>query len=297
MIETSLVRMPREVRFVIRLVASAVLASLACAAAYADEGIGSADESRGDDPRVLSAYFGDSVLPAQANQLCAAPNNAPAEGFGGMPIVFRDQIDPVTLDPSAFRVKVSGQSAMVTPVCATLAPALGAAENRTVLLVGDFGLGGANRPVAIRIAGNVKTTGGASLKGLVTRRVDGTDVGPRLVLAENVAIGDSDCPAGETSVAVKLTFSGGPTGPNGAALDADAAALDIALAAIQVVGDVGGQRTVFTPFALGDANDGDNHVDACFNEFIQDPERVAVDSNVFFGPQNGANRAAAVPIN
>lgn len=249
-----------------------------------------ANHEGGDDSRVLGAYFGDSVLPQAANLLCA-PQPA-VEGFGGMPIVFSAQIDEYSLDPADFRVKVSGQSGWVTPVCATLRPAVDPSELRTVLLVGEFGLGGANRPVAIRVVGDVLTTDGESLQGLFTRRVSATDVGPQLLLAERVAPGESDCPADTTAV-VKLTFSGGPTGPNGAPLDADNTAIE----AIQVVGIAGGQRTVLSPFALGDL-DNDNHIDACLGSEVDalTLQRVAVDSQVFFGPQNGPNRAAAVPI-
>ena len=80
-------------------------------------------------------------------------------------------------------------------------------------------------PVAIRIVGDVRTTDGKSLQVLATRRVSGTDVGPQLVLAERFTPSDlgaaNDCPSDTTTV-IKLTFSGGPTGPNGDPLDADA---------------------------------------------------------------------------
>lgn len=263
----------QQPRFIRWLVASWMLISLACTAALAD------DERR-EDSRVLGAYFGDSVLPQADNQLCAP--QAAGEGFGGMPIVFSAQIDPFSLNPAAFRVKVSGQPGWVTPVCATLRPAVDPTELRTVLLVGDFGFGGASRPVAIRIVGDVRTTDGDSLRGLVTRRVSGTDVGPQLLLAERFAPGDgmidtstgddtAFCPEGETTVVVKLTFSGGLTAPNGSSLQDN----DIAIGAIQVVGtNSTGQRTVLSPFVLRDI-DNDNHLDACFGAEVEELDSAA----------------------
>jgi hypothetical protein len=269
-----------------------------------------ATASHGDE-RALAAYFGDSVLPAGVLAFCPPPPSA--VGFGGMPIVFSAQIDPAGgfagndfgLDPGAFRVKVLGEPGWVTPICATLRPATDPAEQRTVLLAGDFGLGGLNRPVAIKIVGDVWTTDGDSLRGLVTRRVSGTEAGPQLLLAERFTPGDglidtstgddtAYCPADQTAGVIKLTFSGGVTAPNGNSLEDDLTALD----AIQVVGTTpAGQRVILNPFALRDI-DNDNHLDACFGPAVDALAlfRVAVDSHVFFGPQNAPNQGAAVPI-
>jgi hypothetical protein len=265
------------------------------------------------DPRVLAAYFGDSVLANQARLLCPPPTTA--AGFGGMPIVFRSQIDagagfagnPLSLDPAHFRVRVRGTPGWTTPLCATLLPAVDPTEQRTVLLTGEFGSGGFERPVAIRIVGDVLTTDGASLKGLITFDVAGTDTGPELVLAERFTPGDgliatsspddgtqdAFCPTDGTAAVVKLTFSGGVSGPNDAPLQDD----PVAMAAIQAVATgPSGRRFVLNPFALRDV-DNDNHLDACFAPFGNlELRQVAVDSGVFFGPQNGANRSAAVPI-
>ena len=274
-----------------------------------------ADGGKETAPQALAAYFGDSVLPNVVNVgLCPPPTTG--AGYGGMPFVLTSQVDPqdgfagadFSLDPESFRVRVQGQPSWVTPVCATLQPAVDAGELRTVLLVGDFGLGGSNRPRRIEIVGDVRTTAGDSLNGLVVRRVLSTDVGPRLLLAERFTPGDgiidtsqpgdgsqgAYCPDAQTAVVVKLTFSGGVSGPNGGALQDDATAM----AAIQLMAtNALGQRVVLNPFALRD-DDNDNHLDACFGPEVAELTliRVAVDSHDFFGPQNAPNRAAAVPI-
>ena len=198
--------------------------------------------------QALSAFFGDALLPNNAFVLCPPPTQA--AGFGGMPIVFSEAIDtqggfggqPFALNPALFRVKVKGSGAVV-PTCATLQPAVDDTELRTVLLAGEFGFGGDNRPVRIDVVGPLRTLSGRSLKGLKIRNVDELNVGPRLVLAERFAVADGEiatsqddddafCPADQTSVVVKLTFSGGITALNGTSLldDNDAmTAIEIAI--------------------------------------------------------------------
>lgn len=272
-----------------------------------------ASSAQAHSPRALSAFFGDSILANQANAFCTPPTQA--GGFGGMPIVFSEAIDtqggfrgqPFSLNPAFFRVRVKG-SGWVTPTCATLQPAVDGTELRTLLLAGEFGLGAKNRPVQIEVVGPVRTVSGASLQGLKISRVDELNVGPRLVLAERFLSGegaiatsqdddddpDAFCPADTTSVVVKLTFSGGPTGLNNASLQDDPAAI----AAIQILGVApNGARVVLNPFALRDI-DGDNHLDACLGAqaLNLDLQRVAVDANVFFSPQNASTPAGTVFI-
>lgn len=261
----------------------------------------------------LSAFFGDALLPNIAIALCPPPNKA--IGFGGMPIVFSQAIDtqggfagqPLGLNPALFRVRVKG-SGTVVPTCATLQPAVDGTELRTVLLAGEFGFGGSNRPTRIDVVGHLRTVSGRSLKGLKIRNVDELNVGPRLVLAERFAVADGEisisreddtnpnayCPAGQTGVVVKLTFSGGITAPNGGSLQDD----PVAMAAIQILGlTPAGQRFVLTPFALRDI-DNDNHLDACLGAQALGIElkRAAVDGNVFFSPQNTSTPAGMVSI-
>lgn len=61
----------------------------------------------------------------------------PFGGRDGIPLVFAEEVDPMTLDPAAFVVRRSDGS-MVVPDLALLAPANEHDENRTVLLLGAF---------------------------------------------------------------------------------------------------------------------------------------------------------------
>ncbi len=279
---------------------AAVLGLCLCAQAGATSDQGAPD---------LSAYFGAPVLPNQIVALC--PGTPAVIGRGGMPIVFDREIvadafggDPDALDPAHFRVRVGPEGEVVTPICATLQPAVDATERRTVLLVGDFGNGADNMPQAVRIVGDVMTADGGNLRGLTVADVSPTEAGSQLVLAErfDVADGlidtsngdDAYCPAESTAVVLKLTFSGGVSGFNGASITGD----DDAAAAVLVVAiNAQGARVVLSPFALAD-DDNDNHVDACFGAQAEGFafERVSVMSQFFFAPMNVPNQSMAVPI-
>lgn len=99
----------------------------------------------------------------------------------------------------AYRLLRSGRpsrggrgSGLVTPTCATLQPAVDGTELRTVLLAREFGFGEDNRPVRIDVVGPLRTVSGRSLRGLRIRDVDETNVGPRLVFGEFIALRDID---------------------------------------------------------------------------------------------------------
>ena len=83
--------------------------------------------------KILSAYHGLDALPAGANALCPIA----VAGEDGMPVVFSVQIDSNSVMADAFQVETASGD-MVTPICATLAPALEMQEQRTVLLRWPF---------------------------------------------------------------------------------------------------------------------------------------------------------------
>lgn len=77
---------------------------------------------------MLSAHWGVADNPAWGGQ-------------DGVPVVFSAEVDPMTVDPAAFVVRLSDGS-VVVPEQAVLAPASEADENRTILLIGNFGAPG-----------------------------------------------------------------------------------------------------------------------------------------------------------
>ena len=93
-----------------------------------------------DTTSIVSAFFGlDNALPIRINAICPG-------GFlrDGMPVNFRYAIDETTLDNADFQI-IDRMGNVYTPLCAVLAPADENGENRTVLLIGEFGTAVANR--------------------------------------------------------------------------------------------------------------------------------------------------------
>ena len=76
--------------------------------------------------KILSAYRGLDALGAGANVLCPIA----VEGEDGISVVFSVQIDLSSVIADAFQVETA-LGEMVTPICATLAPALEMQEQRT----------------------------------------------------------------------------------------------------------------------------------------------------------------------
>ena len=100
---------------------------------------------------LVSAFFGlDNGLPSL---LC----NQPGSLLDGMPVNFIFPIDASSLSETDFEV-VDSLGNIHTPVCAILAPANENGENRTVLLLGEFGTAVTNPPVEVRVVGDLFTT-------------------------------------------------------------------------------------------------------------------------------------------
>lgn len=239
-------------------------------------------ETSENDARILSAYHGLDALPARAMRLCGMP----IEGEDGMPVIFSVQIDNDSLSPEAFEVE-TGAGEFVTPICATLRPALESLERRTVLLVGPFGTVDSS-PNAIEVVGPLQDVAGNSLTGLRIENVTALPEGPSLVLAERfgpTATGlEGECPE-EAVQAVLLTWEGGVTGPQGANLEEP-------------------QRTAMTvllengesvnPLSLGD-DDPDNHVIACLSE-SSPAVSVSIEAGFFHDPGDDANPETSIEV-
>ena len=234
--------------------------------------------------RILSAYHGLDPLPAQATTgLCGLP---PARGQDGMPVAFSVQINSASVSAAAFAVETTSGE-IVTPLCATLRPAIETLEQRTVLLIGPFSVGD-SLPLSVEIVGQLEDVDGNSLAGLKIEKVTNLAAGPSLVFAERFAPDTSglegECPA-DTAQALQLTWEGGVTGPAGADLDeAQRTAISILLE--------NGNRV--TPLSLGD-DDPDNHVIACVAE-TSPAVSVSVKAGFFHDPGDDANPETRIGV-
>jgi hypothetical protein len=103
-------------------------------------------------PRLLSAHF---------SRAGSVENREPGE----LLLVFSAEVDPATLDPAVF-VVVLESGDLSYPARALLDPADEVDENRSVTLLGSFGLPTENPPVAVRIVGNLYGEDGSGMSGL-----------------------------------------------------------------------------------------------------------------------------------
>jgi hypothetical protein len=235
------------------------------------------------EARILSVYHGLDPLPPRATGLCGLP---PTGGQDGMPVTFSVQINSETVSATAFVVETSSGE-LVTPLCATLRPAIESLEQRTVLLIGPFSLED-SLPLSVEIVQQLEDIEGNSLLGLRGEKVTALAAGPSLVFAERFApsaLGlEGEC-AEETTQAVLLTWEGGVTGPRGADL---AEAQRTAMSVLLENGDS------VHPLSLGD-DDPDNHVIACLAE-TSPAVSVSVIAGFFHDPGDDANPETNIDV-
>lgn len=236
-----------------------------------------------NNPRILSAYHGLAPLPPRATRLCGRP---PAANQDGMPVVFSVQINSDSVSASAFAVETS-TGELVTPLCATLRPALESLEQRTVLLIGSFSADD-SLPTGVEIVEQLTDVDGNSLVGLRTDKVTALESGPSLVFAERFAPNnpglEGEC-SERTTQAILLTWEGGVTGPGGADL------ADAQRTAVSVLLDSGAS---VHPLTLAD-DDPDNHVIACIAE-TSPAISVSVEAGFFHDPGDDANPETSIRV-
>ena len=233
--------------------------------------------------RPLSAFFGlDNNLPFGANVLCSG-----ARGKDGMPVVMSHTVNPDSLQAEDFRV-IRQSGATNTPMCVTLRPAVDMDENRTVLLIGEFGNVDDDPPVKVLIVDDVLSDTNDSSQ--VNFR--GTEVsviplsaGPEIILATAVPKDiwtlsgrGTSCPT-DTKQVVRVTWTGGVRLPNRDELgEAQRALYMVSLTAAD------GSQSEVSPAALADLGDADNNHFLCLDTTIPAtavafPEGHLVDPN------------------
>jgi len=214
---------------------------------------------------LVSAFFGlDDALPQRARLLCAG-----AAGRDGMPVILSRTIDSNTLQREDFLV-ITRSGAQNVPACVTLAPAVGAGEARTVLLVGELG-SAADPPVTVRVVGDILSDNTApnpvNFRG-AEASVIALDRGPTLVWGEVVPRsqwterrfnGGTACPAGSVQV-VRAVWAGGIRLPSGD----EVGDTERALYRVSVQAPDGSTQDV-VPFALADLDDNDNNHALCLD--------------------------------
>ena len=250
------------------LVLFASIASLTIFTVSADEqeqlGILTSETVESSVARLLSAFFGlDNKLPFRSNRLCLG-----ASGQDGMPVVFSHTLNTETVNESDFEVETrSGE--VYSPICVTLRPADDEGENRTVLLIGEFGNAETDPPERVSIVGDLHSDSEDSkplnFKGLYTDVIP-LDSGPALILAERVPreVWSKErrgtmCPDSSRQV-IRVTWTGGVRLPNGNELGE----IERSLYRIELEGE-NDRRLSLPPDYLADLEDRDNNHLLCLD--------------------------------
>ena len=215
-------------------------------------------------PRLLSAFFGlDNELPFVANRLWVG-----AAGQDGMPVVMSHTLDAETLQPEDFQV-IMHSGASATPLCVTLRPAQDVGENRTVLLIGEFGDADDDPPATVVVAGDllsdIRADEPLNFRGTEISVIP-LDSGPTLIWAEIVpreiwsrSGTGTVCPS-ETEQVIRVVWTGGvklPTGQEPGDRERDLYRVTLTHA--------DGSNEEISPAALAELGDNDNNHHLCLN--------------------------------
>lgn len=240
---------------------------------------------------ILSAYFGlNNEVTIASGQGCPTA----ILNQDGLPVVMSSEVIQSTLQAGDFRVH-RADSTTAIPICATLVPSNEEDEDRTVLLIGEFGDSNQN-PVSVELIGTLGREGTPSAFPTETfSPVTVLSAGPSLVCAETVTGTDAeigqtnDCPSGTTSQVVRLYWNGGVT--------ADSSGnefTDNQLSSFMLY-DSNGNAIPGNPTHFGDLNDQDNVLDLCVGTTTT-VGRVHVSANTAYDPDGDPNLETEIAV-
>ena len=209
---------------------------------------------------LVSAFFGlDNGLPSL---LC----NQPGSLLDGMPVNFKFPLNASSLSETDFEV-LDSLGNIHTPICAYLAPANENGENRTVLLLGEFGTAVTNPPVEVRVVDDLFTIGTLldesacseiiNLNGTYTTNVVPLGDGPSLFFAQKIEDTLNECTLGIQTI--QVAWNGGITPYINGDTESDLFQYYIGYS------DSSGILIPHVPISITDINDNDNFHQLCFS--------------------------------
>ena len=240
---------------------------------------------------LVSAFFGlDNALPSL---LC----NQPGSLLDGMPVNFKFPLDAATLSESDFEV-VDSLGNKHIPMCALLAPANENGENRTVLLLGEFGTAVTNPPVEVRVVGNLFTTDTLSgesacseiinLNGITTKNVIPLADGPSLFFAQKIDGNLNECNSGKQTI--QVAWNGGITPYiSGDDIESDLFQYYIGYS------DSSGVLMPHVPISIADINDNDNFQQLCFST-SDEIVKISMMANTVEDPNHDPNLYSEIDV-
>ena len=250
------------------------------------------DNSQGDIPQdtIVSAFFGlDNVLPGL---LC----NQPGSQLDGMPVNFKFPLDVSSLSETDFEV-VDRLGNIHTPNCVSLAPANENGENRSVLLLGEFGTAVTNPPVEVRVTGDLFTTDTISgesacseiinLNGITTTNVISLDDGPSLFFAQKIDGNLNECNSGTQTI--QVAWNGGITPYISGDAESDLYQYYVGYS------NTSGDLTPHIPISIADINDNDNFHQLCFST-SDEIVKVSMMANTVKDPNHDPNLYSEIDV-
>ena len=239
---------------------------------------------------LISAFFGlDNGLPSL---LCGTPGSQ----LDGMPVNFMFPIDVSTLSESDFEV-VDSLGNIHIPMCAVLAPANENGENRTVLLLGEFGTAVTNPPVEVRVVGDLFTTDTLSgesacsaiinLNGITTTNVIPLADGPSLFFAQRIDGNLNECNSGIQTI--QVAWDGGITPYIIGDTESDLFQYYIGYS------DNSGVLIPHVPISIADINDNDNFHQLCFST-SDEIVKISMMANTVEDPNQDSNLYSEIDV-
>ena len=239
---------------------------------------------------LVSAFFGlDNALPSLlCNQLGSL--------LDGMPVNFKFPLDASSLSETDFEV-VDSLGNKHIPMCALLAPANENGENRTVLLIGEFGTAVTNPPVEVRIVGDLFTTDTFSgesacseilnLNGITTTNVIPLADGPSLFFAQKIDGTLNECSSGTQTI--QVAWNGGITPFISGDTESDLFQYYIGYS------DSSGVLIPHVPISIADINDNDNFHQLCFST-SDEIVKISMMANTVEDPNQDPNLYSEIDV-
>jgi len=239
---------------------------------------------------LVSAFFGlDNALPGL---LC----NQPGSLLDGMPVNFIFPIDASTLSESDFEV-VDSLGNILTPICVSLAPANENGENRTVLLLGEFGTTVTNPPVEVKVVGDlfaIDTFSGESvcseiinLNGITTTNVIPLADGPSLFFAQRIDGNLNECNSGTQTI--QVAWNGGVTPYISGNTESDLFQYYVGYSYCS------GDLIPHVPISIADINDNDNFHQLCFST-SDEIVKISMIDNIVMDPNQDPNLYSEIDV-
>ena len=240
---------------------------------------------------LVSGFFGlDNALPSLL--LC----NQLGGQLDGMPVNFKYPLDASSLSETDFEV-VDSLGNIHTPLCVSLAPANENGENRTVLLIGEFGTPVTNPPVEIRIVGDLFTTDPLSgesacpaimnLNGITTTNVIPLADGPSLFFAQRIDGNLNECSSGTQTI--QVAWNGGVTPFIDDDTESDLSKYYIGYS------DSSGVLIPHVPTSIADINDNDNFHQLCFST-NDEIVKISMMANAVEDPNHDPNLYSEIDV-